>query len=195
MVKNIIYFSNHGFETNWISYIKRILDECGMSNFWHSQTVDKWVVKNIEQNLIDQFMQNCLADIYTSPKGLCYRIFKKHVTFENYLVKLSLNNIYTLCRFRCGNHRLPIETGRWHSVSRNDRVCHLCDSNDIGDEYHYIMSCSALKEDRKRLLPNFCNNNPNTFKFEKLFNSNNIICLEKLCKFIRIINVKVVPPG
>lgn len=190
-----IYFNNYGFEINWISFIKKIFDECGMSNIWYSQTVDKWVVKNIEQNLIDQFMQNCLADIYASPKGLCYRIFKKHVAFEHYFSKLSLNNLYTLCRFRCGNHRLPIETGRWQNVPRSDRVCHLCDSNDIGDEYHYIMSCSALSEERKRLLPYFCNYYPNTYKFEQLFNSSNIICLEKLCRFIRIINVKVVPPG
>ena len=44
------------------------------------------------------------------------------------------------CKFRCGGHRLPVETGRWHNASRADRLCHLCDSADIGDGFHYIMS-------------------------------------------------------
>jgi hypothetical protein len=28
------------------------------------------------------------------------------------------------------------------------------EANDIGDEYHYIMSCGAIKGDRRQLLPN-----------------------------------------
>jgi len=29
------------------------------------------------------------------------------------------------------------------------RLCHLCDSNDIGDEFHYIMACSFFNNDSK----------------------------------------------
>ena len=74
-------------------------------------------------------------------------------------------------------------------------MCHLCDSSDIGDEYHYIMSCNALKEERKKLLPHYCNLRPNTHKYCQLFNSSDIVVLEKLCRFIKIVNVKVTPPG
>ena len=136
-----------------------------MSNLWQSQFADKWVVKSIEQKLKDQFFQNCLSEINTSSKCLCYRIFKTDVCFENYLSKLSFNNLYLLCKFRCGSHRLPVETGRWNNVPRSDRLCHLCASNDIGDEYHYIISCGALKDERKKFLPLYCNYIPNTFKF------------------------------
>ena len=54
--------------------------------------------------------------------------------------------------FRCGGHRLPVETGRWHNVSRADRLCHLCDSADIGDEFHYIISCNYLKQERENII-------------------------------------------
>ena len=80
-------------------------------------------------------------------------------------------------------------------MSRKDRLCHLCCSNELGDEYHYIMSCSALERERKKLLPIYCNSNPNIYKFQQLFNSSNVIISEKLCRFIRFINVKVAPPG
>ena len=102
--------------------------------------------------------------------------------------------MHTLCKFRCGSHRLPIETGRWRGVSINDRLCHLCDSGDIGDEYHYVMTCKALCLEREKYLPQYCHTHANTYKFNELFNSKNKVILEKLCKFIKIINVKVSPP-
>jgi hypothetical protein len=43
----------------------------------------------------------------------------------------------------------------------------------------------------KYLLSYYCNN-VNTFKFNELFSSCNVIVLEKLCKFIKIINMNVV---
>ena len=74
-------------------------------------------------------------------------------------------------------------------------ICHLCDSADIGDEFHFIMSCHFLKQERETYLPNNCCNNVNTFKITELFSSGNIIILKKLCKFTTIINMKVPPPG
>ena len=74
-------------------------------------------------------------------------------------------------------------------------VYHLCDSADIGDEFHYIMSCNYLKQERGKYLPSYCYNNVNTFKFKELFSSCNVIVLEKLCKFIKIVSMKVPPPG
>jgi hypothetical protein len=50
---------------------------------------------------------------------------------------IHVENIILLCRFRCGNHRLPIESGRWQNIPRQKRLCHLCDSREMGDEYHY----------------------------------------------------------
>ena len=138
----------------------------GMSNIWLNQMLDKWVIKSIELKLKDQFLQNCLSEINTTPKCLCYRIFKTDIKLESYFSKLSLYNQFLLCKFRCGSHRLPIETGRWNNISRNDRLCHLCESSDVGDEYHYVMSCNALTQERKRLLPYYSTLRPNIYKYQ-----------------------------
>ena len=191
----LINFNNYGLENKCLMHIKNILDSCGMSDVWNQQYADKWVAKNVEQVLKDQFQQLCLSQIDVSPKCLCYRIFKTEFKFEHYFNILSNNFMYILCKFRCGSHRLPVETGRWHGLSRSDRLCHLCGSSDIGDEYHYILSCKSLKEDRKKLLPDYCCKNPNAYKFNSLFNSSNTVILENLCRFIKIINVKVSPPS
>ena len=61
----------------------------------------------------------------------------------------------------------------------NDRNCNLCNSGDIGDEYHYIFRCKSLLNERKKLLSVFYYNRPNTYKFEILFQSTNLVDLEK----------------
>ena len=74
-------------------------------------------------------------------------------------------------------------------------MSHLCESRDVGDEYHYVMSCNSLNQERKRLLPYYCTLRPNIYKYQQLMSSNNYIVLEKLCRFIKNINVRVTPPG
>ena len=192
-----VYYTDYGYESKWLKFIKNILDDCGMSNVWQNQTVfsSLWISKCIEQKLKDQFIQFWYSEMFKSPQALCYRLFKTHFCFEKYISELSPYYMYILCKFRCGSHRLPIETGRWRNLPRSERVCSLCDSMDIGDEYHYIMTCSYFINERINLLPPFCHENVNIYKFEQLFASNNVIVLEKLCKFIKNVQEKVVPPG
>jgi hypothetical protein len=103
---------------------------------WHSQSLyaKEWILLSVDQRLKDQFKQKWCTEINMSSKGLCYKIFKNELVFEKYLSLLSPQYIYVFSIYRCSSHRLPAETGRWYNISRNDRLCHLCDSNDIGDE-------------------------------------------------------------
>ena len=57
--------------------------------------------------------------------------------FEKYLTELPVNNRILMTKFRCRNHRLPIETGCRAQTQRDLRLCFHC--NDIGDEYHYLL--------------------------------------------------------
>ena len=52
-------------------------------------------------------------------------MFKHDFKLENYLLKLSTKNARILCKFRTGNFKLPIETGRWFNIERDDRIYHL----------------------------------------------------------------------
>lgn len=73
-------------------------------------------------NLIDQFKQTWSTSIDNSSKALNYRLYKKGVSFENYLEILKDKNLFLLCRFRTSNHRLPIEIGRWPYEYENQTV-------------------------------------------------------------------------
>jgi hypothetical protein len=61
-------------------------------------------------------------------------------SYEPYLNiddQLSVNSISKL---RCGSHNLFVETGRWNRplIPRANRICQLCNQNQIEDEYHVL---------------------------------------------------------
>ena len=48
------------------------------------------------------------------------------------------------------NHRLPIEFGRFVNINRANRKCSLCNSGELGDEFHFIFKCSFFRKERKK---------------------------------------------
>jgi hypothetical protein len=78
--------------------------------------------KNVKQRLCDQFKQIWSTTVFNSAKCLNYRIFKCSHGREKYLLNLPYDLRRALCNFRCLNHRLPIERGRFWGVERDDRV-------------------------------------------------------------------------
>ena len=49
-----------------------------------------------------------------------------------------------ISKFRLGSHHLRIETGR-HTVPKtpkNLRLCHVCQTNEIEKEPHFLFSCT-----------------------------------------------------
>ena len=53
-----------------------------------------------------------------------------------------------------------IEKGRYLDLEINQRVCSMCNLNDIEDEFHFILRCPADNDLRKKYL----NNRPSVFK-------------------------------
>jgi hypothetical protein len=53
---------------------------------------------------------------------------------------LSEHSRIWITKFRTSNLHLPIETGRWYNIPREERICHLC-KETIGDEYNFLLVC------------------------------------------------------
>ena len=187
--------AKHDTNILWLRHVKSILDNCGWSYVWNNIFfVNKtWLHETVKQNLIDQFKQNWLATLQISPKALNYRLYKDTLECERYFSILDDKQIYLLLKFRTLNMKLPIETGRWQNLERENRKCSLCDSNDIGDEYHYIFNCSVFNDCRKQCIKFHYRNRP--VKFHDLMNSKSCSKLNKLCKLIKEINNKLKSSG
>ena len=43
-----------------------------------------------------------------------------------------------LVKYKIGNHKLRIETGRYYQIPRVNRLCPICESNQIEDESQFV---------------------------------------------------------
>ena len=144
-------------------------------------------------NCIDQFKQTWSTSVENSPKALNYRLYKKVVSFENYLEIVKDKDLFLLCHFRTSNNRLPIEFGRWQNINRENRVCNLCQGRELGDTFQCLFECTEFIHDRARLIPQKYRYSSNIVKYCALMCSNSVVDLSKLCKFIKIVNSKICP--
>ena len=144
----------------------------------------KWclVKRNCKKNsLQDQFKQTWIENIQNNSKTLNYRLFKDNLEFENYFDILEDRDLFIFCHFRTVNHKLPIEYGRWNNIQRENRVYNLCNSQDLGDEFHYLLKCSFMSDMRKNCIDNNFFRNANILKFGKLMNQTKLSKLKRLC--------------
>ena len=148
--------------------MKSILDNCGLSNIWNlSDNLNvHWLKMKVQHTLEDQFKQRWARDLQDNSKAIGYRLFKRELMFEDYLVKLTDFQRTVLCRFRVGSSKLPVERG-YQNIERNRRFCNLCDNNSIGDEFHLLLECDNphIKRLRGKYLPRYCQSGANVIKF------------------------------
>ena len=90
----------------------------------------------------DQYLQKWNDDTFSSSKDI-----QTEFKLENYLLIMPTKNARILCKFRTGNTKFPIETGRWFNIEREIRICQLCNTDD-GDEFHFF-KCTCLSTENK----------------------------------------------
>jgi hypothetical protein len=182
-------YSNNTNVSKWLLFTKNILDNVGLGNVWldQGQSVSKeWLKLKLKQVLLDQYIQKWESDVHESSKCLNYRIFKTSFGHESYLIDMTTNLRILFTKFRCRNSKLPIESGIFVGTPREDRLCNLCNRDEIGDEFHYIFSCDVFKGQRRASLKKYYWQHPSAFKMQLLFNSEGTELLN-LCKFVKII--------
>ena len=99
--------------------------------------------KDIVENLKDIYYKQATECLNSNGKLEVYREVKKQHRLEPYLTSnLKTEWKKSITKMRLSAHHLPIEAGRKFNIPRVDRKCNLCDSGDIGDEFHFLFACS-----------------------------------------------------
>jgi hypothetical protein len=73
-------------------------------------------------------------------------------------------------------------------------LCKLCQKQEIGDEFNYIMECPFFKCKRKLLIKQKYIQNPNMKQLKILMTSKNRKELTNICKLIKEIDNGVCAP-
>ena len=86
-----------------------------------------------------------------------------------------------MSRLRLSSHQLKIKTGSYslNRIERNLRYCTLCNSNDIEDEFHFVIICSCYMNIRKHLIKSYYYKRPNIVKFIELMKTQAVWCYIK----------------
>ena len=179
---------NGDFHSRWVLEVKSILDNRGMSNLWDEDTVLhlNWVKLSLDRRLHDIDYQNWHDEVNANRLCFNYRIFKQEVILENYLIKLEVDDRISLCKFRCGNHNLPVAKCRYSSDQPLE-ICPLCNLHVQGDEFHYVLVCPFFINERKKYVKRYYYRRPNVITFNQLFSAKSITQLKSLSKFCKII--------
>ena len=76
---------------------------------------------------------------------------------------------------------MPIESGRWQNISREDSIGHLRRER-VGDEYHYLYLCKndAIFELRQKYIPRYYHLNPNISKMAGMLSLCNVKLLSNI---------------
>ncbi len=93
------------------------------------------------------------------------------MVFEPYLDELPTQFAIAMAKFRCSNHRLPVEIGRYTNIPSHQRVCTKCERNTLGNEFQFSLVCQSLRNIRSRYIPSRIYRNPNVLQLEELMSN------------------------
>ena len=142
------------FNFKWCDRVKTILDSINMSPLWSDPSLFSNKHKQeVSCILKSKFKRQWLEDLNSNSQCSMYKVFKTEHCVEKYLTMLDGNEKYAISKFRMRVHNLPVTKGRFsHDVDVNVG-CNLCNSGEVGDEYHYLFACPFFNSDRKILFP------------------------------------------
>ena len=165
IIHNIMYSESlQGGTYKWLNHMKQILISVGRVELFSQDHINnpKAIKVKITKTLNDLFIQEWNTKTAMSSKG------RENLEFEPYLKILSKSSHILLIKFRTANHKLPVETERWKNIPLAERKCTLCNKNDIGNEFHYLLICPYFATERTRLLKPYFFQRPNIFKYISL---------------------------
>ncbi len=95
--------------------------------------------------IYDKFFFQYLNDRAKCPsagKFTMYCLVKKNYNCERYIHKMKSNLLRRhLTGLRCAANLMPINKLRKQNIPRENRLCHLCENNRLGNELHILLHC------------------------------------------------------
>ena len=121
--------------------------------------------------MVDCFKQEWFSHIRDSSSLILYKCIKSSLCFEEYLNILPISLRSHLCRLRTSAHSLRIQTGRFSNnrTPRNERVCLLCNMNEVEDEFYFMFICPKYSILRRKYIDNYYFRSPSMYKLVELF--------------------------
>jgi hypothetical protein len=173
---------------NWLHQVKCLLFELGFGDVWVNQQVVNHFrfINSVKLRLSDHCVQELDTILNNSPKCMLYRHLTDTFCLQYYL-RISLPMCYTslITKFRVSAHQLRIEQGRYYGIERSQRKCIMCNTNNIEDEFHFILTCPLYADIRYKYIKQYYRLRPSVFKLIQLLSVQNRKELCNLGKYLK----------
>ena len=136
--------------------MKKILYLCQLDDVYLTRDVSMFssqsLCDKVENVLLSNYQtkwQNTLTE-YTRLE--IYRTIKSDYRQEDYVIS-CVNRFHrsTFAKLRMGIYPIRMETGRYRSIPRNERLCKSCDALHVEDTEHFLLNCSKHSILRREL--------------------------------------------
>ena len=172
-------------KNNWAYQIKTMLQNLGLGELWTNQQHCDIFFPEIKQSILDQYYQSWYSDINNSQRLASYSRIKHSFESESYLDYISERKYkIALSKFRLSSHNLEIETGRYNSISRSERICRLCQMNVVQDEFHFLLTCTTYTNLRRKYFKPYYCRWPTLNMFDRLMTNTGKTEILNLSKYI-----------
>ena len=179
------YQDELGYE-NWVSNIKRILQNYGFGYVWDLQYVmnERLFLSEFTQRIKDHYLQEWYSQLEASHKLYSFKFYKLTFVHERYLDILKIRKFRrAMSNFRCSCHGLNIERGRHLGVQTEDRLCTLCNMT-VENEFHYMLQCERLQVVTQQYIPEKYWRNATVHNFNILMSTKKAETIINIASFI-----------
>ena len=117
IVYNVLLCDAQNGKINWVSRLKHLLESLGFGYVWLYQGVenDKLFFIIFNRRIRENYGQRLHSELQNISRGRDFILFHKHFVATKYLeVVKPESHRMALGRLRSSNHKLAIESGRWH---------------------------------------------------------------------------------
>ena len=171
---------------NWVYHVKQHFNEIGMAHLanisytFTDENLSDFDMVMRERNEDDCFARiNATGSVVPGRGGNKLRLYKKlkhDITGTEAYVKLAMGKKHrsAYAKFRCGVAPLNIELGRYRQSPVEQRLCPMCDTNNVEDESHVLLVCPLYNDIRNSLYDAIVLKHPD---FNELNNDDKIILI------------------
>ena len=109
----------------------------------------------MKQRVIDNYIAEGLSFFENSSKCNLYQSIHAGHNMQFYLNR-PVNSLYKTCitRYRINYHVhvSNIESYKYCNIVRNERICTMCNTKTVEDEYHFILECDRYTDIRCKYI-------------------------------------------
>ena len=176
----------------WLDYVRRSLDDLGLSYFWlYQERLDiaglKRFKRTIKIRIFGQFRSTWYEGMFSSSICTNYRVFKLEYKMEPFLSVLPKNPALKMIKNRCRNTRLPVVEDNYDTGSLDNVYCTRCEKRSICDELLGVLESESFSNERLLYLGRRKFNTIYTRMFSEVLTSCNPKKLYNLTRFMSVI--------